>query len=227
VFGLDERIAAVSDGSTLLLVVAVAIVVGLRHATDPDHLAALTTLIASGDDRRQRSGALGMSWGLGHATSLFAFGLPIVIWRSYLPQPVQAGAETAVGVLIVLLAGWLLVRWRRGAFDDHGPRGSRPQRTRRQAYAIGLVHGMGGSAGVGLLLLASIPDHLLAATALAVFAVFTAVSMTVASTAIGTALDGTAIRRHFDAAAPALGVASLAFGVWYALGALSLAPYGL
>ena len=46
-FGLDERIATLSDGTTVLVVVVVAIVLGLRHAGDPDHLAAVTTLIAS------------------------------------------------------------------------------------------------------------------------------------------------------------------------------------
>ena len=50
-FGLDEKIAHFSDGTTLLIVVAVAVVLGLRHASDPDHVTAVTTLIASGRDR--------------------------------------------------------------------------------------------------------------------------------------------------------------------------------
>ena len=75
-FGLDERIASLSDGTTLLVVVLVSVVLGLRHASDPDHLAAVTTLVASGKERAaRRAGALGFAWGLGHATSLFAFGL--------------------------------------------------------------------------------------------------------------------------------------------------------
>src|SRR5205823_6112499 len=67
---------------------------------------------------------LGLAWGLGHATSLFAFGLPIVVFKAYLPETVQAAAETSVGVMIALLALWLLVRWHRGLFhlhQDHGP----------------------------------------------------------------------------------------------------------
>jgi high-affinity nickel permease len=76
--GLDEWIAGISDGTTLL-VVAVAAVLGLRHAADPDHLAAVTALIATGDERSGRAARrLGFIWGLGHATTLFAFGLPIV-----------------------------------------------------------------------------------------------------------------------------------------------------
>ena len=53
-FGLDDRIASMSDGATLLVVVLVALVLGLRHASDPDHLAAVTTLIASSRDRAVR-----------------------------------------------------------------------------------------------------------------------------------------------------------------------------
>src|SRR5919201_6755387 len=118
-FGLDGWIAHFSDGTTATIVVLVAIVLGLRHASDPDHLIAVTTLIASERDRAGRAaGRLGFTWGLGHATSLFAFGLPIVLFRAYLPQPVQRGAETAVGAVIVLLALWLLIRWRRGVFRE-------------------------------------------------------------------------------------------------------------
>src|SRR5437867_7655241 len=119
-FGLDEYIAHASDGTTLLLVVAIAILLGLRHATDPDHLAAVTTLIAS-DERRstQRARRLGFVWGLGHATTLFGFGLPIVLFGAYLPERAQQAAETSVGLVIIGLAVWLLVRWRRGAFHLH------------------------------------------------------------------------------------------------------------
>jgi len=73
-FGLDNWIAHFSDGATLLIVIGIAVVLGLRHATDPDHLAAVTTLIASGKERTKRAAArLGFAWGLGHATTLFAF----------------------------------------------------------------------------------------------------------------------------------------------------------
>ena len=94
-----------------------------------------------------------------------------------------------------------------------------------QAFGIGLVHGMGGSAGVGVLLLASIHDHVLAVGALALFALCTALSMAALSTGLGFTLDRSRARRVFPALAPVLGVASLSFGVWYALGALQMAPY--
>ena len=265
-FGIDDTIAGLSDGSRVLLVLAVAVVLGLRHASDPDHLAAVATLVASTKEHSRRAAArLGLAWGLGHATTLFAFGLPIVLFKSYLPEGVQRGAETAVGVVIVALAVWMLVRWRRGAFrhvhphthphpHPHGattlrvprrtagrrtvavdvPRGGESHRrahgtmrarTPLQAYAIGLVHGAGGSAGVGVLLLASIHDHLVAVGALVLFAGFTAISMSLLTTGLVVGLSTARVRRSFEVIAPVLGVASLAFGVWYGLGALGMAPY--
>jgi len=242
VFGLDDRIASFSDGTTLLVVAAVAVVLGLRHASDPDHLAAVTTLIASGRERAARRAArLGFAWGLGHATSLFVFGLPVVLYSAYLPKTVQSAAETTVGVLIVALAVLLLVRWHRGLFHEHHhdhagdahahthsrrrAHGHARTRSARGAFAIGLVHGMGGTAGVGLLLLAAIRSHVLAVIALALFAFCTAVSMALLSTGLGLTLGTARARRSFARIAPALGVVSLAFGVWYALGAQGVVPY--
>jgi high-affinity nickel permease len=253
-FGLDDKIAAMNTGDTFLLVIAIAILLGLRHATDPDHLTAVSTLVASEQDHgAKRAGALGFSWGLGHATTLFLFGLPIVLFNRYLPGPVQQGAEVAIGLLIGALAVRLLIRWRRGYFhshphahggDSHGhthmhegarhseqvaghshARAAGLGRSPLQAYGIGLVHGMGGSAGVGLLLLAAIPDHVEGIIALVVFATFTAASMAIASSSFGYALSRGPVLRRFIAVAPLLGVVSLAFGVWYALGALEAVPY--
>src|SRR5207302_879201 len=220
-FGIDTALAGLSDGTTLLLVLTAALLLGLRHASDPDHLAAVTTLVAGGREGASRRAArLGATWGAGHATSLFVFGLPIVLWRTYLPAAVQSGAETLVGLVIVGLAVWLLVRWRRGLFRaDARVHEHRHARTPAQAYAIGLVHGMGGSAGVGLLLLGSIRSHTLAVVALALFATCTALSMAVLSTGFGLTLSHARARASLHRIAPALGLVSLAFGIWYALGA--------
>jgi hypothetical protein len=232
VFGLDTWLAGFSDGTTLAVVALVAIVLGLRHASDPDHLAAVTTLIAGTEERAARAaGRLGSAWGLGHATSLFLFGVPIVLFKAYLPEPVQQAAETSVGVLIIGLAVWLLVRWRRGAFHvqvhshGHGEVHAHGARSPLQAYGIGLVHGTGGSAGVGVLLLGSIHDHVLALGALAIFAFFTAVSMALLSTGFGRVLGSARLRASFQRLAPGMALLSLAFGAWYAMSALDLAPY--
>ena len=84
---------------------------------------------------------------------------------------------------------------------------------------------MGGSAGVGILLLAAIHNRSVAVLALALFAFFTAVSMALLSTGFGVTLSSEPVRRSFNRIAPALGATSLVFGVWYALGALEIAPY--
>ena len=226
-FGLDQWVASFSDGATLALVCLVAVVLGLRHATDPDHLAAVSTLIAGTRERATGAAArLGLSWGAGHATTLFVFGLPIVLFQRYLPERAQEAAETTVGLVIVALAVSLLLRWHRGAFHTHR---HPPRRARSplQAFSIGLVHGMGGSAGVGVLLLGSIHDRAVAIAALALFAACTALSMALLSTGLGFTLERGRIRNLFPALAPVLGLVSLSFGVWYALGALHVAPYYL
>src|SRR5919106_1133146 len=104
-FGLDDWLAGMSEGASIGVVLFVAVLLGLRHATDPDHIAAMTTLVASGRERAARRAArLGAWWGVGHALTLVAFGLPILLAERYLPERLQQGAETAVAILIVFLA---------------------------------------------------------------------------------------------------------------------------
>jgi ABC-type nickel/cobalt efflux system permease component RcnA len=230
-FGLDDWIAGLSDGGSVAVVLLVALLLGLRHATDPDHIAAVTTLIASGKERATRSAArLGAWWGLGHAVTLVVFGLPILLAERYLPERLQQGAETAVAALIVFLAVRLLVRWRHGYFNLHAhahedEHHRHAVRTPVGAFGIGLVHGMGGSAGVGILLLAAIPSESVAVAALLMLALFTAVSMTVVTTGFGAALSSRPACGAIAGIAPALGLASLMFGVWYAAAAWSLVAY--
>lgn len=252
-FGLDERIAGLGDGGSIALALLVALLLGLRHATDPDHLTAVSTLVMT--DRRggtRRAASLGLSWGLGHATTLFAFGLPVVLFHDDLPASAQHAAEVLIGVLIVALAVRLLVRWRRGYFHAHRHRhGDREHahphvhetadhahvaahehthpealgRSPLAAYGIGLVHGIGGSAGIGVLLIAGMPEHTLAIVALLLFAGATALSMTILSTAFGRALALGPAARRFASFAPAFGTAGVLFGAWYALAAVAFLPY--
>jgi high-affinity nickel permease len=227
-FGLDSWVAGFSDGTTLVVVCVVAVVLGLRHATDPDHLAAVTTLVASG--RGRGAARIGAVWGAGHATSLVAFGAPIVLARRYLPEGVQRDVETAVGAMIVVLAVSLIVRARQGRFHvhvhEHGDHvHAHGARTPWQAYAIGLVHGIGGSAGVGVLLLASISSRAVALVALVLFAGCTALSMSLLSAGVGATFSRPRLRASFARVAPAFGASSLAFGMWYALGAQGVVPY--
>jgi ABC-type nickel/cobalt efflux system permease component RcnA len=251
-FGLDEQLGELAQGAPLSLVLAVALALGLRHASDPDHLAAVSTLIASDPtDGTRKAGRLGLAWGFGHALTLALFGLPIVLFNAYLPDWLQRGAEVLVGLMIMALAVRLLVRWRRGQFHAHVHRHGavehrhlhphekaskhdhphQPEeqlgRSPVQAFGIGLVHGMGGSAGVCVLLLATIPGQAEAVAALVVLALGTALSMAALSSTFGYAITrGPALRRML-AFAPAMGTLTLLFGGWYALGALGAVPYPL
>lgn len=246
--GLDDSIASLSDGTSLWMVITVGILLGLRHATDPDHLAAVTTLVAGGSRRSARAaGRLGLAWGLGHATTLLLFGLPIVLFNRFLPEPVQQAAEAAIALVIVFLALRLLHRWRTGIFHvhehehdglqhahahahSHAKAHDHPHRPRSTlgAYGIGLVHGVGGSAGVGVLILASIDSASLAVVALALLAIFTAVSMTALTTGFGLTLVSRPLRTAFGGLAATLGTMSLGFGVWYGFAAFHPlpAPFG-
>lgn len=244
-FGLDDSIASYSDGSAVWIVLLAAILLGLRHATDPDHIAAVTALVAGTRERATRSAAeLGAAWGLGHALTLFAFGVPILLLDKYLPERAQQAAETAIAFVIAYLAVRLIFRWRRGLFHvhahehdgvrhahlhshDRSVEHAHPHRarTRLGSFAIGLVHGMGGSAGVGILLVASIESQVLGVASLALLAIFTGVSMTILSTGFGAALASRPLRASFGALAPVLAVASLGFALWYGAAAWALAPY--
>jgi cytochrome c biogenesis protein CcdA len=231
---------------TILLI---SLFLGLRHASDPDHLAAVTTLIASEEERKRarKAGWMGFFWGLGHGTTLLILGLPLVLFNRFLPEPVQQAAEVAIGAIIVFLAVRLLLRWRRGFYHvhahahDEGPdhrhvhshkederhehEHAVPHRTPLSAYGVGLVHGIGGSGGLTLLLLSTISNQAEAAGALLIFAAGTAVSMALLSTAFGLVIAGDPIGRNFERVAPVLGILSMVFGVWYALGALAVVTY--
>lgn len=258
--GLDEQIAGLGEGG-LAVALVVAVLLGLRHATDPDHLTAVSMLVLDDGDRRgaRRAGALGLAWGFGHAVTLVALGLPLVVAGHLLPDAVQRGAEVAIGAVIALLAVRLLVRWRRGYlhshehshgdrthahphFHEHAAAGERAHaeqhahghahagaRERRPlaAFGVGLLHGAGGSAGAGLLLVSAMPGEGVAAAALGLLAAGTAVSMAVASAAFGGVLGGPRSRRRLESLVPLLAACSLLFGAWYGLGALSAVPYVL
>jgi hypothetical protein len=234
----------------------VAVLLGLRHATDPDHLSAVTTIVVAEPDRRaQHAARLGLAWGAGHATTLFILGLPIVLFSSYLPGRVLQAAEALIGLVIIGLAVRLLVRWRRGLIHAHPHEHDGLRHTHPHGHA--LPHSPGSEvAPAGRLPFARATRALAArrirhrarawpgrkrrrrraparldlrqadgVAAMALFAVFTAVSMASCSGAFGAGFSTAPLRRAFDRVVPALGAASLAFGVAYMAGALELATY--
>lgn len=230
------------DTSGLGLVAA--LVLGLRHATDPDHFTAVSTLVLDRQSNgARRAGVLGLAWGSGHALTLMAFGLPVVLLGHHLPDVVHRAAELAVAIIIVALAVRLIVRWRRGYHShphDHGgvvhvhphvhemARESHVQvphthghaeslgRTPWAAFGVGLVHGAGGSAGVSMLVMGAMTQTSHAIAALLLFALGTALSMAAVSAAVGYAVTREAVARRFERLVPVFATASLMVGVWYA-----------
>jgi len=223
---LDHRLADLAGGSWLLALL-VALLLGLRHATDPDHLTAVSMLVAGDEpDGSRRARRLGFAWGLGHATTLFAFGLPVVLFGAYLPDAVQRAAELAVGLVIIGVAVRLVVRWRLHDSPRYEHGHDALGRTPRAAFGIGLVHGAGGSAGVSLLIVGSVAgDPAMAAVCLSILAAGATLSMALLSSAFGHALARGSLLRDVSGAMPALGVGGVLFGAWYALGALQAVHY--
>lgn len=245
--GLGEWLSGFGLGGAALAF-SVAALMGLRHATDPDHLTAVSTLVLSDRRRGARAAAgHGLAWGAGHGVTLFLFGLPIVLFQAFLPGTVQSLAEAAIGAVIVALALRLLLRWKRGYFHSHahthggvehahphvhetGPTHTHARvhdhahaadlgATPRHAFGVGLLHGVGGSAGAGALLIAAVADGTAGTTALAIYAGTTALAMALVSAGVGQALVWGKVGQRFEAAVPAFAAFGVAFGVWYALAA--------
>jgi hypothetical protein len=189
--------------------------------------------VAADDGDARRAARLGAWWGLGHALCLVLVGLPMIAFKSELPAWLELAAERAVGVVIVLLAGRVIVKWVRGDYragvhrhaDErhrHLRRGEGSGhrhvhvRSPREALAIGLLHGLAGTGAVVLLLVAALPSRLEAALALAVFAPMSIFSMALCTTAFAWVLTRRVIEPVYRAVLiPAMGAFGLFFGVWY------------
>ena len=238
---LDAWLADLFAVAPLAVALVVAFLLGLRHASDPDHLVAVTSLIAADRGDTGAAARLGAWWGLGHAGVLVALGLPLILLKSSMPPWLESGAEKGVGVVIILLAMRVIWRWARGGYraspHDHEdsaatdvthPRANRHLRrdagsehrhlrTPRQAFGIGVLHGLAGTGAVVLLLIAALPSRLEAAAALMVFAPMSIASMAMCTTAFAWILTRPVIEPVYRLAlVPGLGVFGLMFGLWYA-----------
>ena len=206
---MDHWLTELIEGAPLLVALAGAFLLGLRHATDPDHLVAVTSLVAADDGDVRGARTLGAWWGLGHAGTLLVVGLPLIALKGDLPGWLERGAETAVGIVILLLAVRVIYRWRH-------PAHTHKLRTRRQALGIGMLHGLAGTGAVVVLLIAALPGRAEAAAALAVFAPMSVVSMAACTSAFAWALTRPAVMPVYRVVLmPAMGVFGVLFGLWY------------
>ena len=211
---VDAWLTRLLDGASLGVVLLIVFALGLRHASDPDHLVAVTSLVAADGGSTRGAARLGAWWGIGHGATLLAIGLPLILLKSSVPGWLEHGAERAVGVVILLLAARVLVKWRRGDYREPVVRG-RP-RTPYQSLGIGMLHGVAGTGAVVLVLIAALPSTLAAAAALAVFAPMSIVSMALCTSAIAWTFTRPAIAPiYVSVLVPALGAFGVLFGVWY------------
>jgi hypothetical protein len=208
---LDELITGLFQGAPFVVALAIAFLLGLRHASDPDHLVAVTSLVAADDGDTRGAARLGAWWGLGHAAALIALGIPLIAFKTELPGWLESAAEKAIGAVILLLAARVIYRWAR-------PRARELKlRTSRQAMSIGLLHGLAGTGAVVVLLIAALPTQMEAALALAVFAPMSIVSMTACTAGFAWVLTRPVVEPVYRTVLiPGLGVFGVMFGLWYA-----------
>ena len=188
-------------------------VLGLRHALDVDHLAAVSTIVGRGRTL-WRSALVGAAWGLGHTASLLAVAVGVVALHTEIPPALAQGLELAVAAMLVALGIRLLATVvRGGAFHahvhthGHGPHihphlhaDARDDHDHvpggRRSFLVGLVHGLAGSASVMLSVVATIPNPALALVYVAVFGVGSIGGMMAMSTLMGVPSMVTATRFH-------------------------------
>jgi len=159
--------------SSYLTVLGLGFVLGLRHALDADHLAAVSTVLAERPSWRA-SGLVGLSWGIGHTLVLLFVGVIVLVLRVPIPEPLALAAEGLVGFMLVLLGALLGLKLIRERWHlhphDHDGKMHVHLHSHSHAYGhghahwwresvrplcIGMAHGLAGSAALLLLVVAS------------------------------------------------------------------------
>jgi len=189
------------------------LLLGLRHAADPDHVVAVTA-IAARTRRILPATWLGIVWGLGHTLTLFAVGAAIILFNWIVPPRIGLAMEFCVALALVVVG--LLNLGRRG--HDHEPASDPSRPAAGRAFVVGLVHGVAGSAAVALLVLATVREPVWACGYLLVFGLGTLLGMTLITTSFSLPVASAA--RRWDGAGSIIrlstGALSLAFGLWLA-----------
>jgi high-affinity nickel permease len=223
--------------------VVLGFVLGLRHALDPDHVVAMSTIVTAEPSWR-RSSLIGSFWGLGHATSLLTLGGLIVALRINITELAASRLEIVVSVMLVGL-GIYAIRSARAGFRLHAHRHSHesapggekkehvhlhvhapraravhrhvhPIRFGLRPYAVGLVHGVAGSGGLALLVMATARNATEGLLFMAALALGALVGMGVLSGLL--ALPLAALRTRYETLHLRFqfvsGLCSVAFGLW-------------
>jgi high-affinity nickel-transport protein len=176
---------------------------GLRHATDADHVVAVTTIVAR-ERSLTRAAWVGAVWGVGHTLTLLLLGGAIIAFRLVIPPRIGLGLEFGVALMLIGL-GYSNLRRRD---DDDVPKLSRP-------LLVGVVHGLAGSAAVALLVLATIRAPWAAAAYLLMFGLGTIVGMMIVTAllAVPALYAGERVQRMRIGVRVAAGALSIVFGL--------------
>lgn len=212
----------------LWLTLLVAVLLGLRHATDPDHLAAVSTLIAKDGTTPKDALRVGGAWGFGHGVTMLLFGLPVVAFTTEFPDWLYRVAEGAVGVLIIYFALRLAGQALSGSFHFHGtrrPPGTsdvvKPETTWWKSFGIGIVHGVGGSYGGALLALATFTTVAGAVFGLTLFTIASIFSMMAVTWLFAKMVSDHKYMHIVAFVMPIFAVVTFIFGVVYLKGAIT------
>src|SRR3954469_4273648 len=173
---------------------------GMRHATDGDHVVAVTA-IASGEKSIARAMRIGAAWGIGHSATVFLVGGAIVLFGLTVPPRLGLAFEMLVALMLIGLGAWTL-----------SGRELRHAHSFRRPVAVGFVHGLAGSAFVALLVLAAIPGWVSQLAYLALFGFGTVAGMALITAGLAVPLTFASgrVQRGIRIAS---GVASIAFGL--------------
>lgn len=191
-------------------------VMGMRHALDADHLAAVAALATKGSGMRA-SVVRGAAWGLGHTLTLLLVGGAFLLFGTALPAGAAHALEAAVGLMLVVLGADVFRRLRQrrihlhvhrhagGLWHLHAHGHEReelhdPQRhdhphgpaIPRRALLVGLVHGLAGSAALLLAVLSSVASPMLGLAYIALFGIGSILGMVALSAAIAVPLRASA-----------------------------------
>jgi hypothetical protein len=158
---------------SLILTFITSLMLGMRHATDSDHVVAVTA-IASTERSVAKATWLGAVWGFGHTLTLLLVGGAIIVFRITFTPRVGLSMEFAVAVMLILLGLLNVLEIRPRAVSVNTAR----------PFLVGIVHGLAGSAAAVLIIVPLIPDPRWAAVYLVVFGLGTVVGMTLITLSI-------------------------------------------
>ena len=181
------------------------LLLGMRHATDPDHIVAVTTIV-NGEKGILRSSMVGVMWGLGHTLTILVVGGAIILFELAFTPRVGLSLEFSVAAMLIVL----------GVLNLRGPEPASRGVPQVRPFLVGTVHGMAGSAAVALLIVPLIGDTRLAVLHLGVFGLGTITGMALVTLAIAAPAiyAGARLAGLHSGLRMVSGGVSLAFGAW-------------